>query len=759
MNRKKLTAALLSFAMAVTGLGANTGLATKANDGGVEFALGDTNGDHKVDATDASEVLSEYARLSTSGTGFFTGTRKTAADVDGNGKIDSNDASAILRYYSYLSTGGDMELKAFLSGGQPAETTTTTTASTTSASTTATTTATTATTSASASKQTSATTTSTAKPTTTTTTTTTSTTATAKPTSAATTTTTAASTTTTTSTTAAPTTTTTTTTTSTTATTASTTATTTTTRDPGKVAEIRLSQTECTVEVGQGTLAARVTMFPLTAADQREIWTSSDESIAVVDNEGWVIGKKEGSCTITVKSAADPTVSADIKLTVTDSKKVTGIRLSRTEFTMAAGTGELSARVTMLPAAATDLREEWSSSNESVAVVDSEGWVMARAPGKCTITVKSVNNPNVKATIELTVTGAAVSTASTSATTTSTTSTSTAASTTTESATTTTTTSSTTTASTTSTTATTTTTTTDSRRVSAIKLSVTAIELSVGELGISYVTMLPDTAVNKGEIWYSSDTNVATVDIYGNIRAVGVGKCTVTVKSSDNPNVTADVSVNVLPADRVRKIELTKTEMTIEYGAKDISYVTMLPATAKNKDEIWVCSDTNIAIVDKYGWVTGRGIGECTVTVYSVDNPAVKAEIKVNVVLPPEPPAPVYPESRIIHNTLEDGRIAFCTPFPDDAKGHFSVEYVISYENDYKTTNRTSVLTVPAIKDYTAYFRKDLGDFSVSAYLFNEDNGCRARIGTYEFKVAPVDCKTTIEDIRYAFYLVDGLAQ
>ena len=564
MKRKNLTAVLLAFAMAAANLTTGTGLVSYANDGGVTFALGDTSGDSTVDAKDASEILAEYSRLSTSQEGYFKGSRAEAADVNKDGKIDSSDASDVLRFYSYVSTGGDLDLAAYLAAPKQSETGTATTTSTTATAPANTTTASAVTSTASSAPATASTTTA--------------------------------------------------------ATTEAPASTTVTAADPDKVSEIRLSNKECSVEVGEGKLSANVTMFPLTASDKREIWISSDEKVAAVDSQGWVTGKSEGSCTITVVSANNPDVKATVELTVTDTKKVKEIRLDRTEFTLEVGMGALSANVTMLPATVTDKREIWSSSDESVAIVDNVGWAIAKSAGTATITVQSANNPDVKATVEVTVTSGTTSvSATTSAADTTTTVTSSETATTAA-------------ASTTEPTTTTAATTLDASRVSAIELSVTSIELSVGEMGISYVTMLPKTALNKNEIWSSSDPKIATVDIFGNITAVREGECTITVRSADNLDVKADVSVKVFPANKVRKINLTATEFEIELGKKAISYVTMLPATAANKDELWVSSDTSIATVDDMGWITSKSAGECVVTVYSVDNPDVKAEIKVKVV-------------------------------------------------------------------------------------------------------------------------------
>lgn len=86
-------------------------------------------------------------------------------------------------------------------------------------------------------------------------------------------------------------------------------------------------------------------------------------------------------------------------------------------------------------------------------------------------------------------------------------------------------------------------------RVSEITLSIYEFWLSVGESHMPIVTMTPEDAPDKGEKWESSDETVATVDAYGNITGVKAGDCTVTVTSTDNPDVYAEVKVHVLPEE------------------------------------------------------------------------------------------------------------------------------------------------------------------------------------------------------------------
>ena len=69
------------------------------------FMMGDVNGDGKITAVDASQVLVEYTKL-TDGSGDFDARKKKAADVNADGKITATDASAILIYYAELTDKG-----------------------------------------------------------------------------------------------------------------------------------------------------------------------------------------------------------------------------------------------------------------------------------------------------------------------------------------------------------------------------------------------------------------------------------------------------------------------------------------------------------------------------------------------------------------------------------------------------------------------------------------------------------------------------
>lgn len=93
---------------------------------------------------------------------------------------------------------------------------------------------------------------------------------------------------------------------------------------PVDVESISLSTYSVELQVGQSKMPI-VAMSPENASDKSEIWESSDTNIAVVDGLGNITAVSEGSCTVTVTSAQNPSVSADVEVTVTAGAELTYI--------------------------------------------------------------------------------------------------------------------------------------------------------------------------------------------------------------------------------------------------------------------------------------------------------------------------------------------------------------------------------------------------------------------------------------------------
>ena len=99
----------------------------------------------------------------------------------------------------------------------------------------------------------------------------------------------------------------------------------------------------------------------------------------------------------------------------------------------------------------------------------------------------------------------------------------------------------------------------------------------------------------------------------------------------------------------VEKITLSKYSVTVMQGLKDMPIVTMHPTNATNKAEIWSSDNTDVATVNSIGRITGVGVGSCTVTVRSADNPDAFADVAVTVT---PYVAPIEPEATYIKGIL-----------------------------------------------------------------------------------------------------------
>lgn len=152
-----------------------------------------------------------------------------------------------------------------------------------------------------------------------------------------------------------------------------------------EVTSVSLNKSSVSLYLGESTKLS-ATINPSNATNKGVTWSSSNSSVATVDANGNIKAISEGTTTITVKTS-DGGYTAKCTVTVKKSK-VTGVSLSNSAISLTVGNGtKLTATVS--PSNATNKGVTWSSSNSSIATVDSSGNVRAISPGTATITVKT----------------------------------------------------------------------------------------------------------------------------------------------------------------------------------------------------------------------------------------------------------------------------------------------------------------------------------------------------------------------------------
>lgn len=114
----------------------------------------------------------------------------------------------------------------------------------------------------------------------------------------------------------------------------------------------------------------------------------------------------------------------------------------------------------------------------------------------------------------------------------------------------------------------------DPNTITGLTLDKYSVNVQVGEKDMPWVTMTPESSTEKGEIWESSDTSIATVDHIGNITGVSPGTCYVTVKSENNPVIYAEVKVTVYgEGGQIAQTSQSATSPEAEVSAEGLTYV------------------------------------------------------------------------------------------------------------------------------------------------------------------------------------------
>ena len=277
------------------------------------------------------------------------------------------------------------------------------------------------------------------------------------------------------------------------------------------VTSITLNTVQLTMEYGtKEQLTA--TVAPDDADDPGLTWTSDNEEVATVDENGLVTAVSVGEANITATAVDGSGVTATCKVTVSP-KLVTSVTLNKNELTIEKSfTAQLAA--TVAPDDADDLGLIWTSDNEEVATVDENGLVTAVSVGEANITATAVDGSGVTATCKVTVTP---------------------------------------------------------KLVTSVILDESELTIEKNFTAQLTAIVAPDDADNLGLTWTSDNEEVATVDENGLVTAVGEGTATITATANDGSGVSASCVVTVTFIDGIADIETSKVTVLAANGRITVS--------------------------------------------------------------------------------------------------------------------------------------------------------------------------------------------
>ena len=312
---------------------------------------------------------------------------------------------------------------------------------------------------------------------------------------------------------------------------------------------LSLTPEELVLEAGE-TAVLTVVIDPETAVDRDGIlagiaWTSSDESVAIVNHAGEVTAVGYGQCSVTAVYD-EHTATCSVSVSPLQVTSIT-LDLESCEL-LVEETVQLLA--TLLPESAAGQPVTWESSQPEIATVSEAGLVTAVSVGTCTITASSGDQ---KATCSVTVSPILVT---------------------------------------------------------AIEIDPVSRELSIGESFTIAATVLPSNATDPNVQWRTSDETVATVSSSGEVTAVGVGSCVITASVGE---VEAACEVTVLSVP-VSSVMLDCESWRLMVGDSFTLHAQVLPSYATFTAVSWQSSDSSVAMVDEDGVVTALSAGICTIT-------------------------------------------------------------------------------------------------------------------------------------------------
>ena len=165
---------------------------------------------------------------------------------------------------------------------------------------------------------------------------------------------------------------------------------------PAEPKSIAMNLSNTTFVVGE-TYELVSTVSPK-GCDQRVTYTTSDSSIARIDNHNVISFLKAGKVSITAYSMADNNICLEVNVTVVSAKPAT---IEVTSDRSVVRVGQTAQLTSVIAPSEASQAVTYSSSDSSIATVSSKGIVTFKAQGKVVISAKTSNNLTATVTYDV----------------------------------------------------------------------------------------------------------------------------------------------------------------------------------------------------------------------------------------------------------------------------------------------------------------------------------------------------------------------
>ncbi len=161
--------------------------------------------------------------------------------------------------------------------------------------------------------------------------------------------------------------------------------------------------------------------------------------------------------------------------------------------------------------------------------------------------------------------------------------------------------------------------------VTGITLNKESTVIETGSSERIFTTFTPVNATNRTLTWTSTNSGIASVDSTGLVRGITAGTATIKAASTDGGFIASCICTVTASAVKVTGVTLNTTALIITAGYTEQLSAVIKPvdvsgkSTATNQGITWKSSDLNVASVDSSGQVIAINAGSATITATTAD--------------------------------------------------------------------------------------------------------------------------------------------
>lgn len=332
------------------------------------------------------------------------------------------------------------------------------------------------------------------------------------------------------------------------------------------VTGVKLNFDEKTLVLGE-KFKLTATVTPSTASNLGVTWKVSNPKVLSIAADGTIKALAKGAAVVTCTTKEGKFIATCVVQVI---EPITNIKLNKTSLNLGLGKS-YTLKATITSNAASNPKLKWTSSNKSIATVNSKGKVIAKKTGYVTITARAQDMSGEEASCEVRVV----------------------------------------------------------KGTTSISLNRNSLTLVEGRSYSLKATIKPKNATYKTANWKSSNEEVAIVAPNGKVTALAEGKTIITASAKDSSGKVAKCHVVVKKPTPASNVMILNDNLTMIAGEVTTLQKAISPAGSTDRFT-WESDNKSVATVNKStGKVTARTPGIANVTIMTESGKTATTKVTI----------------------------------------------------------------------------------------------------------------------------------